>query len=61
MEDVGGDVPAVEVSGLTGLGLDYLMETVSTIAEVAELRSEVDTRAEGVVLESQVDKGRGFV
>ncbi|CED82828.1 translation initiation factor if-2 [Phaffia rhodozyma] len=61
LEDFGGDVPAVEVSGMTGQGLDYLMETVSTIAEVAELRAEVDARAEGVILESQVDRGRGTV
>ena len=61
LEDLGGDVPSVEVSGLTGLGLDSLMETVSTLAEVAELRAEVDMPAEGYVLESQIERGRGFV
>ncbi|KAL7414876.1 hypothetical protein BDY24DRAFT_339112 [Mrakia frigida] len=61
LEDLGGEVPSVEVSGLTGLGLDTLMETVSTLAEVAELRAEVDMPAEGFVLESQIEKGRGIV
>ena len=54
-------MPAVPVSGLTGAGLDDLMETVSTLAEVAELRAEAEGRAEGVVLESQVLQGRGCV
>ena len=61
LEDLGGDVPAVEVSGLTGKGLDTLTETISTLAEVAELRAEIDQNAEGFVLESQVDKGKGSV
>lgn len=59
LEEFGGDVPAVEVSGLTGAGLDTLTETLSTLAEMAELRAEVDIRAHGRVLESRVDKGRG--
>lgn len=61
LEDLGGEVPAVAVSGLTGKGLDDLMETVSTLAEVAELRAEATGRAEGVILESQVLQGRGCV
>ncbi|KAG9104812.1 hypothetical protein FRC06_009282 [Ceratobasidium sp. 370] len=61
LEEFGGDVPAVEVSGLTGAGLDTLTETLSTLAEMAELRAEVDLRAHGRVLESRVDKGRGPV
>ncbi|KAG8770457.1 hypothetical protein FRC12_004242 [Ceratobasidium sp. 428] len=61
LEEFGGDVPAVEVSGLTGAGLDTLTETLATLAEMAELRSEVDIRAHGRVLESRVDKGRGPV
>jgi translation initiation factor IF-2 len=59
LEDFGGEVPCVEVSGLTGKGLPDLMETVSTLAEVAELRAEHKGRAEGFVLESEVSKGRG--
>ncbi|KAJ1307782.1 hypothetical protein OPQ81_001868 [Rhizoctonia solani] len=61
LEEFGGDVPSVEVSGLTGQGLDTLIETLSTLAEMAELRAEVDLRAHGRVLESRIDKGRGPV
>ncbi|KZT58983.1 hypothetical protein CALCODRAFT_494224, partial [Calocera cornea HHB12733] len=59
VEDLNGDVPCVEVSGLTGQGLDTLIETISTMAEVADLRAEQTSKAEGHVLESRVDKGRG--
>ncbi|CAE7144262.1 unnamed protein product [Rhizoctonia solani] len=61
LEEFGGDVPSVEVSGLTGQGLDTLVETLSTLAEMAELRAEIDLRAHGRVLESRIDKGRGPV
>ncbi|CAE6497494.1 unnamed protein product [Rhizoctonia solani] len=61
LEAFGGDIPSVEVSGLTGQGLDTLVETLSTLAEMAELRAEVDLRAHGRVLESRIDKGRGPV
>ncbi|KAB5596100.1 Translation initiation factor IF-2 [Ceratobasidium theobromae] len=61
LEEFGGDIPAVEVSGLTGAGLDMLIETLSALAEMAELRAEVDLRAHGRVLESRIDKGRGPV
>lgn len=59
LEEFGGDVPCVEVSGLTGFGLDKLVDTLSTLAEVKELRARRTGRAEGRVLESRVDKGRG--
>ncbi|KAF8699238.1 Initiation factor 2, partial [Rhizoctonia solani] len=61
LEEFGGDIPSVEVSGLTGQGLDTLVETLSTLAEMADLRAEVDLRAHGRVLESRIDKGRGPV
>ncbi|KAF7723290.1 hypothetical protein EC973_002136 [Apophysomyces ossiformis] len=61
LEEIGGDVPCVEVSGLTGLGLDQLEETISTLSEVMELRAEKENEAEGVVVESQIEKGRGNV
>ncbi|KDQ16200.1 hypothetical protein BOTBODRAFT_64856 [Botryobasidium botryosum FD-172 SS1] len=61
LEEFGGDVPAVEVSGLTGKGLDTLVETISAVAEVRELRARAEGNAEGYVLESRVDKGKGPV
>lgn len=59
LEDVGGEVQSVEVSGLTGKGLDELIEAVSLLAELSELRSDASVRVEGYVLESEVTKGRG--
>ncbi|THH11829.1 hypothetical protein EW145_g396 [Phellinidium pouzarii] len=59
IEAMGGDVPAVEVSGLTGLGLEELVDTISLLAEMQEIRAETDGPAHGYVLESNVVKGFG--
>lgn len=61
LEEFGGDVPSVEVSGLTGKGLPTLVETLSAMAEMQELRAERDGPVHGYVLESQVQKGLGAV
>ncbi|ORY94366.1 translation initiation factor IF-2 [Syncephalastrum racemosum] len=62
LEEIGGDVPAVEVSGLTGKNLDQLEETIAALSDVLELRAEKKSKqTEAVVLESQVEKGRGNV
>jgi translation initiation factor IF-2 len=60
-ENYGGDVPLVCVSGLTGEGLPELIETVALQAEVLELSAENSGHAEGVVLESTLEKGHGAV
>lgn len=61
VESFGGDVPCVELSSVTGQGFPELLETISAIAEVRELKAERVGRVEGRVLESRVEKGRGFV
>ncbi|KAJ1028045.1 hypothetical protein NDA13_003495 [Ustilago tritici] len=61
LEELGGDVPCVHVSGKTGNGLSELEETVATLAELADLRAERVGLPEGYVIESKVDKGRGNV
>lgn len=61
VEDLGGDVPCVEVSAKQGIGLDALDETLAVMAEMAELRAETSGMAEGRILESRVEKGRGNV
>lgn len=61
LESYGGDIPSVEVSGLTGKGLDTLVETISAIAEMQDLRAEHDGMVQGHVLESRVQKGLGPV
>lgn len=60
-EDWGGDVPFVPVSAHTGEGIDTLLETISIIAEMAELKAVNDGPARGVVIESRLEKGRGVV
>ena len=59
LEEDGGDIPSVQVSGLAKLGLDNLVETLSTLAELRDLRARRDGKAEGYVLESNVSRGRG--
>lgn len=60
-EDWGGDVIMVPVSAMTGEGIDNLLEMIILVSEVAELKSNPDRRASGVVIESKLDKGRGSV
>lgn len=59
LETFGGDVPVVHVSGLTGQGLPDLIETISAVAELQDLRAEQTGPIHGYVLESKVDKGLG--
>ncbi|KAI0035723.1 hypothetical protein K488DRAFT_76427 [Vararia minispora EC-137] len=61
VESIGGDVPDVQVSGLTGKGLDNLIETISTVSELQDLRAERIGLFHGYVLESRVQKGLGPV
>jgi translation initiation factor IF-2 len=61
VETMGGDVLDVEVSAKTGQGLDKLLETILLQSEVMELKANPDRPAEGVVIEAQLDKGRGPV
>lgn len=60
-ESLGGDVQMVEVSAKTGMGLDNLIESLLLQAEVMDLRANPDRTAEGVIVESKLDKGRGAV
>mgnify|MGYP001500083560 CR=1 FL=1 len=61
VEGMGGDVLDVEVSALKGTNLDKLEEAILLQAEVLDLKANPDRDAEGVVIESRVDKGRGVV
>jgi translation initiation factor IF-2 len=60
-EDFGGETICVNVSATKGTGLDQLLEMVLLQSDVLELRADPARRARGVVLESQLDKGRGPV
>lgn len=57
----GGDTSLVKVSAKTGMGIDELLDTISIQAEIMELTAPVDGAAQGVVIESRLDKGRGAV
>jgi translation initiation factor IF-2 len=60
-EDWGGEVPFIPVSAHTGEGIEALLEAVSLIAELAELTAPITGPAQGVIVESRVEKGRGVV
>ena len=61
VEAMGGDVQDVEVSALKKTGLDTLLEKLALQAELMELRANPDRAAEAIVVEAQLDKGRGAV
>ncbi|MDP4654023.1 MAG: translation initiation factor IF-2 [Porticoccaceae bacterium] len=60
-EEWGGDTQFIKVSAHTGEGIDELLEAVLLQAEVLELTAPVDVPAQGVIVESRIDKGRGVV
>lgn len=60
-EDWGGDTMFVPISALKGEGIDDLLESVKLQAEVMELRESPKGKAEGVIIESKVETGRGPV
>lgn len=61
VEQMGGDVQDVEVSALKKTGLDTLLEKLALQAELMELKANPDRPAEAIVVEAQLDKGRGAV
>lgn len=58
-EEWGGDTPCIPVSAKTKEGLDDLLEMVTLIAEMKELKANPDRVAKGTVIEARLDKGRG--
>ncbi len=58
-EEWGGDVICVPVSAKTGMGIDDLLENVTLLADVMELKANPNRRAVGTVIEARLDKGRG--
>ena len=61
VEAMSGDVQDVEVSAVTGQGLDELLEAIALQAELLELKVNPNRAAEGAVIEAQLDVGRGPV
>ena len=60
-EDMGGDIICVPVSSKTGEGLDDLIEAILLQAELLELKADQHRPAEGVIIESRLEQGRGAV
>ena len=60
-EEWGGDTVMVEVSAKTGQNLDKLLDMVLLVADMEDLRADVDTPAEGLVIEAHMETGRGAV
>ena len=58
-EDWGGDIICCPVSGVTGLGVDALLENILGQAEVLELQANPNRRANGFVIESELQQGLG--
>jgi len=61
LEDYGGDVVGVEVSAKTGKGIDKLLEMILLQAELLELKADPTSRAQGVVVETKKEEGRGIL
>ncbi|MGB3555223.1 MAG: translation initiation factor IF-2, partial [Jannaschia sp.] len=61
VEEMSGDVQDVEVSAMTGQGLDKLLEAIALQAEILELKANPKRAASGAVIEAQLDVGRGPV
>lgn len=60
-EEWGGDTVMVEVSAKTGLNIDKLLDMVLLVADLEDLRADVDVPSEGLVIESHMEVGRGPV
>ncbi len=60
-EEYGGDTLMINVSALAGTGIDELLDAVLLVSELAEFKADPERHAEGVVLEAQLETGRGPV
>jgi len=61
VESLGGDTQIVEVSATKKIGLEALIDAILVQAEVMDLKANPDRSADGVVIESKLDRGRGAV
>jgi len=61
VEEYGGEVIGVEVSAKTGKGIDELIDYISLVAEMLDLKADPTAAARGSIIEARVDKGKGPV
>jgi len=60
LEGLGGDVPYVPLSSITGEGVDELLEMILLVAEVEELTGDRNKKASGIIIEADLDPKRGI-
>jgi translation initiation factor IF-2 len=60
-EELGGDIPSVEASAVTGEGVTDLLEMIDLIAQLEDFKANAQATASGVVVEAQMEKGKGPV
>ncbi len=61
VEDWGGKVPAVEISAKAGKNISELLDMILLVAELEELKEDLSKPAKGVIIESHLDKRKGYV
>lgn len=61
VEDWGGKIPAVEISAKAGKNISELLEMILLVAELEELKEDLSKPAQGVIIESHLDKRKGYV
>ena len=61
VEEWGGDIIAVPVSGITGDGVDSLIENILLVTEISELKANPERNARGVVIEARMERNRGSI
>ncbi len=61
VEDWGGDYMSEDISAKTGLNVDKLLEKVLVLADLQEMKANPNKNGNGTVIESELDKGRGYV
>ena len=61
VEDWGGTVPVVEISAKEGRNIDALLDMILLVAELEELKEDLSSPAQGIIIESNLDKRRGYV
>jgi translation initiation factor IF-2 len=61
VDEYGGQVSSVQISAKTGQGVDKLLELLALETEILELKASAEGKATGVVIESELDKGKGSI
>jgi len=59
LETMGGEIPFVEISAINKKGINHLLEIINLVAEMEDLKADLDCLAEGIVIESYLDNNKG--